>query len=214
MAFFSHKGSPYGAETDSTWISIGTHHLVRFIALSDVWKYYLLTTPTLLWLGASKAPSPLQSCFNLVVTILIYLIIICWCWCRWSTAIPAQQSLNLAKLWTLWTSVIRTLKQASSPTISLGESWKALKFIGSKTFETLTTSLVSIWVSLKKLSTLLTSKFSDKNSQASFLPNHPSRCLENISSPKPFRVSKHLDTQIISLGFNQTIIKIVTSWLI
>ena len=59
MAIFWPYGLGYGAETQTTVISIGTRDLVRFWALSDAWKYHLLRTSTLVWLGASEAPAPL-----------------------------------------------------------------------------------------------------------------------------------------------------------
>ena len=55
--YFEPKGQSDDASINSTWIYIGTHDLLRFWTLSDTWKYYLQTTPTIVWQGASKAPA-------------------------------------------------------------------------------------------------------------------------------------------------------------
>ena len=49
----------YGAETILTSMSIGTHDLVLFLALSDIWKYRLLTTPSYFY-GCHERSQPLS----------------------------------------------------------------------------------------------------------------------------------------------------------
>ena len=55
-----HRNFFYGTETILTSISIGTHDLVRFLALSDIWKYRLRTTFSYFY-GCHERSQPLSN---------------------------------------------------------------------------------------------------------------------------------------------------------
>ena len=94
MAIFWPYGLGYGAETQTTVISIGTHDLVRFWTLSDAWKYHLLRTPTLVWPGASEAPAPLNSS---ILVILFWFLI-----SKRLSIHPCGTTVAIQHVWTGW----------------------------------------------------------------------------------------------------------------